>query len=94
MGQKLITILIQASAIWLHNPTFLMKKKCLIDKFGTKIIEGRRYLGAYVSSEKRKHHFIGNKIREWLECIAELSKGTENETQAALVGLTGSLQSE
>ena len=76
------------------HPNFIDEAHRLFDQFGIKIVEGRRYLGGYVGSEEGKSIFTGKKVQEWLGCLDELSKVARDEPQAALVGLTRSLQCE
>ena len=76
------------------HPNFAEKTHQLFNRFGIRIVEGRRYLGGFIGSDEGKIRFTFKKIQEWLDCLGELSKVAEKESQAALVGLTRSLQSE
>ena len=76
------------------HPNFVEKVHQLFDRFGIRIVEGRRYLGKFIGSDESKIRFTLKKVQEWLDCLGELSKVAEKESQAALVGLTRSLQCE
>ena len=74
------------------HSNFVEKGHQLFDWFGIRIVEGRRYLGGFIGSDEGKIRFTLKKVQEWLDCLGELSKVAEKEPQAALVGLTISLQ--
>ena len=76
------------------HPNFVEKAHQLFYRFGIRIVEGRRYLGGFIGSDEGKIRFTLKKVQEWLDCLGELSKVAEKEPQAALVGLTRSLQCE
>ena len=76
------------------HPNFVEKAHQLFDRFGIRIVEGRRYLGGFIGADEGKIRFTTKKVQEWLDCLGELSKVAEKEPQAALVGLTRSLQCE
>ena len=76
------------------HPNFVEKAHQLFDRFGIRIVEGSRYMGGFIGSDEGKIRFTLKKVQEWLDCLGELSKVAEKEPQAALVGLTRSLQCE
>ena len=76
------------------HPNIVEKAHQLFYRFGIRIDEGRRYLGGFIGSDEGRIRFTLKKVQEWLDCLGELSKVAEKEPQAALVGLTRSLQCE
>ena len=70
------------------HPNFVEKAHQLFDRFGIRVVEGRRYLGGFIGSDEGKIRFTLKKVPEWLDCLGELTKMAEKEPQAALVGLT------
>ena len=51
-------------------------------------------MGRFIGYDEGKFRFFLKKVQEWLDCLGELSKVAEKKPQAALVGLTRSLQCE
>ena len=84
----------QAKNYFVVHPNFVEKAHQLFDRFGIRIVEGRRYLGGFIGSDEGKIRFTLKKVQERLDSLGKLSKMAEKEPQAALVGLTRSLQCE
>ena len=59
------------------HPNFVEKAHQLFDRFGIRIVEGRRYLGGFIGSDEGKISFTLKKVQEWLDCLGELSKVAE-----------------
>ena len=50
------------------HPNFVEKAHHLFDRFGIRIVEGRRYLGRFIGSDEGKIRFTTKKVQEWLDC--------------------------
>ena len=49
------------------HPNFVEKAHKLFDRFGIRVVEGRRYLGGFIGSDEGKILFTYKKVQEWLD---------------------------